>query len=48
MHDDLDDPRPLYVRVADSLRASIDRGDFPVGAKLPSYSELGSSSRCRT
>lgn len=42
MQDDLDDPRPLYVRVADSLRAGIDRGDFPVGAKLPSYSELGS------
>lgn len=42
MHEDLDDPRPLYVRVADSLRAAIDRGDFAVGAKLPSYSELGS------
>ena len=42
MQDDLDDPRPLYVRVADSLRAAIDRGEFPVGAKLPSYSEIGS------
>ena len=42
MQDDLEDPRPLYVRVADSLRAAIDRGEFPVGAKLPSYSELGS------
>ncbi len=40
MRDDLDDPRPLYVQVADGLRAAMDGGDFAVGDKLPSYAEL--------
>lgn len=42
MNEDLSDPRPLYVQLADSLRTAIARGDFKVGDKLPSYAELGS------
>jgi DNA-binding GntR family transcriptional regulator len=37
---DLDDSRPLYVRVADALRDAIERGEYAVGDKLPSQAEL--------
>ena len=37
---DLDDARPLYVRVADALRDAIERGEYGVGDKLPSQAEL--------
>lgn len=30
------DPRPPYVQIADDLRAQIDDGTLPAGAKLPS------------
>jgi DNA-binding GntR family transcriptional regulator len=37
---DLDDPRPLYMRLADGLRDAIERGEYEVGDKLPSQAEL--------
>ena len=37
---DLDDSRPLYVRVADALRDAIERGEYGVGDKLPSQAAL--------
>lgn len=30
----------VYVQVADDIAARITRGDFPVGSRLPSESEL--------
>jgi DNA-binding FadR family transcriptional regulator len=35
-------PRRLYRRIADQLRLLIDRGEFPVGSKLPTERELAS------
>ncbi len=40
MTSDLDDTRPLYVRVADGLRDAIERGEYAVGDKLPSQAAL--------
>lgn len=37
---DLDDPRPPYQQVANSLRASIRTGVYPPGKRLPSQTEL--------
>ena len=34
------EPRRLYAQVADQLRALIDRGEFAVGARLPTEREL--------
>ncbi|WP_307848483.1 GntR family transcriptional regulator [Microbispora oryzae] len=35
-----EDERPLYVRIADELRARIVSGELPAGAKLPSIPEI--------
>ncbi|MGH3355845.1 MAG: GntR family transcriptional regulator [Nocardioidaceae bacterium] len=40
MSRDLDDPRPLYLRVADDLRDAVERGDYKMGDRLPSQSRL--------
>ena len=34
------EPRRLYRQVADQLRSLIDRGEFPVGSRLPTEREL--------
>src|SRR5215471_3361178 len=34
------DPRPASVQIADDLRARIERGEFALGAKLPSIRDL--------
>ncbi|WP_405018139.1 winged helix-turn-helix domain-containing protein [Kitasatospora sp. NBC_00070] len=34
------DERPPYVQVADTLRAAIGSGEYPPGAKLPSVKKL--------
>jgi DNA-binding GntR family transcriptional regulator len=39
---DSDDPRPPYRQVVDHLRAAVEAGDYPPGAKLPSYDALAS------
>lgn len=36
----IDRPRPVAIRIADQLRASIESGEFPVGTRLPSEAEL--------
>ena len=33
-------PRLLWLQVADDLRADIDSGDLPPGARLPSEAEM--------
>lgn len=37
---DPDDSRPPYQQLADTLRGSIQRGEFPPGSQLPSITEL--------
>jgi GntR family transcriptional regulator len=37
---DRDAPRPLFAQLADELRAGIDRGTYPPGARLPAEREL--------
>lgn len=37
---DPDDRRPAYLQVAEALRADIDAGTLPPGAKLPSHQDL--------
>jgi DNA-binding FadR family transcriptional regulator len=37
------EPRRLYRQVADQLRSLIDRGEFPIGSRLPTERELASS-----
>jgi DNA-binding GntR family transcriptional regulator len=37
---DPDDPRALYVQVADRIRGAIADGEFPPGAGLPSRARL--------
>jgi DNA-binding GntR family transcriptional regulator len=41
--ENLDDLRPLYVCVADGIREAIEKGEYGVGDKLPSYSQLAES-----
>lgn len=36
----MDDTRPVYQRIADDLRRRIDEGVLPVGARIPSRTEL--------
>lgn len=36
------EPRRLYRQVAEQLRALIDRGEYPVGSRLPTERELAS------
>lgn len=36
------EPRRLYRQVADQLRALIDRGEYPVGSRLPTERDLAS------
>ncbi|MDJ1132808.1 GntR family transcriptional regulator [Streptomyces iconiensis] len=35
-----DESKPVYQRIADDLRQQIDEGTLPVGARIPSRSEL--------
>lgn len=37
------EPRRLYRQIADQLRAAIQSGEYPVGAKLPTERELAAS-----
>jgi len=37
---DPDDPRPPFLQLAGSLRASIQSGEYGPGAALPTYQEL--------
>jgi GntR family transcriptional regulator len=37
---DLDDPRPSYLQLADSLRADVADGQYSVGDRLPAVRDL--------
>jgi GntR family transcriptional regulator len=37
---DLDDPRPSYLQLADSLKADVARGHYGVGDRLPAVRDL--------
>lgn len=40
---DPDDARPPYRQLAEAVRAEVDSGTYPPGAKLPSYDTLAES-----
>ena len=40
------DARPLQVRIADDIRASIERNELGAGEQLPTLDELAARHRC--
>ncbi|HEY3506917.1 MAG TPA: winged helix-turn-helix domain-containing protein [Actinocatenispora sp.] len=37
---DPDGPVPVYIQIADTIQARIERGDYPKGRRIPSESAL--------